>query len=76
MRWNGQGNAESQHAVVAGGFIRATVFGWSGEGGDHCFATVFTRQREPVGNLRALARCTESRLPVRKEYHRCALRHW
>jgi hypothetical protein len=35
MRWNAQGNAESQAAVVAAGFSRATVFGWSGgEGGD------------------------------------------
>lgn len=47
MRWNGQGNAESRAAVVAAGFTRATVFGWSGEGGHDCFATVFTRQGEP-----------------------------
>ena len=48
MRWNAQGNAESQAAVVAAGFSHATVFGWSGgEGGDNCFATVFTRQGEP-----------------------------
>ena len=47
MRWNGQDNAKSQTAVAAAGFSRATVFGWSGEGGDNCFATVFTRQGEP-----------------------------
>jgi len=48
MRWNAQGNAESQAAVVAGGFSRATVFGWSGgEGGDYCLATLFTHQGEP-----------------------------
>lgn len=47
-RWNAQGNAESQAAVVAAGFTRAMVFGWSGgEGGDYCFATVFTREGEP-----------------------------
>jgi hypothetical protein len=48
MRWNGSGNYESQAAVVAASFSRATVFGWSGgEGGDYCFATLFTRQGEP-----------------------------
>jgi hypothetical protein len=48
MRWNAQGNAESRAAVVAAGFSRATVFGWSGgEGGDYCLATLFTRQGEP-----------------------------
>jgi hypothetical protein len=49
-RWNAQGNAESQVAVAAAGFPRATVFGWSGEGGDYCAATFFTRQGEPWAN--------------------------
>jgi hypothetical protein len=40
-------NAASQAAVVMASFSRATVFGWGGEGGDYCFATLFTRQGEP-----------------------------
>jgi hypothetical protein len=47
MRWNTQANAASQAAVVMASFSRATVFGWGGEGGDYCFATLFTRQGEP-----------------------------
>jgi hypothetical protein len=47
LRWNAQGNAESRGQVVAAGFDRATVYGWSGEGGNHCFATFFTRRGEP-----------------------------
>jgi hypothetical protein len=50
MRWNAQGNAKSQVAVAAAGFPRATVFGWSGEGGEYCTATFFTRQGEPWAN--------------------------
>jgi hypothetical protein len=47
-RWNAPNNAESQAAVEAEGFSRARVFAWSGgEGGDYCFATLFTRQGEP-----------------------------
>ena len=45
--WNQPSNAGSQAAVAAADFDRATVFGWTGEGGDHCFATFFTRQGEP-----------------------------
>jgi hypothetical protein len=47
-RWNAASNAESQAAIVAGEYSRAKVFAWSGgEGGDYCFATVFTRQGRP-----------------------------
>jgi hypothetical protein len=47
-RWNAPSNAESQAVVEAAGFSRARVFAWSGgEGGDYCFATLFTRQGEP-----------------------------
>jgi hypothetical protein len=46
-RWNAQGNAESQAAVAVAHFPRATIFGWSGEGGDYCAATFFTRRGEP-----------------------------
>ena len=47
-RWNAPSNAESQAAVEAAGFSRARAFTWSGgEGGDYCFATLFTRQGEP-----------------------------
>lgn len=51
MRWNAQGNAASQAAVAAARFPRATIFGWSGEGGDYCTATFFTRQGEPWANF-------------------------
>ena len=46
-RWNQPSNAGSQGAVAATNFDHATVFGWTGEGGDHCFATFFTHQGEP-----------------------------
>jgi len=47
MRWNQHGNAESQAEVAGADFDHATVFGWAGEGGDHCLATFFTRRGEP-----------------------------
>ena len=46
-RWNQPSNAGSQARVAATNFDRATVFGWTGEGGDQCFATFFTHQGEP-----------------------------
>jgi len=45
--WNQRSNAGSQAAAAAAGFDRATVFGWTGEGGDDCFATFFTERGEP-----------------------------
>jgi hypothetical protein len=46
-RWNHPGNRESRAALAEMRFPRAHVDGWTGEGGDHCFATFFSRRGEP-----------------------------
>jgi hypothetical protein len=46
-RWNDPGNRESQATMAEMRFPRAHVDGWAGEGGDHCFATFFSRPGQP-----------------------------